>query len=56
MIDVVKKCVNEDEGEFGEMLGWIVKRRERERDYYVIYYISIVDWLVILIIDLNFFV
>lgn len=37
MIDVVKKCVNEDEGEFGEMLGWIDKRREKERERLLCY-------------------
>lgn len=37
MIDVVKKCVNEDEGESGEMLGWIDKRREKERERLLCY-------------------
>lgn len=47
MIDVVKKCVDEEEGESGEMLGWMNERRERERDYRFIHNISTADWLVI---------
>lgn len=47
MIDVVKKCVDEEEGESGEMLGWMNERRERERETIVLF-ITLVqqtDWL-----------